>query len=127
MKKRIIMYVIVIFLLVSVTMIMLTDNGIIFKEDKNVHYMVQDALNLSPENNYQREQGYVSDAKTAARIGNAVIDSMLSSTLDVGTLSVGYDEETRMWYVSKSYIFHRGGFVIISQDTGEIVKMLLFK
>lgn len=44
-----------------------------------------------------------------------------------GIIRVEYDGENRLWEVSKSVGLTRAGFVIIDQDTGEIVRALFEK
>ena len=79
-------------------------------------------------NNYLPEVGYIPDAKTAQVVGSAIIDKMIGSgyTL-ISTITVKYDNENRLWLIEKGYFPHHGGFVIIKQDSGEIVKALLTK
>ena len=84
------------------------------------------AAQFHPENNYLPAAGYIPDAKTAQRIGSCMIDAMTGNHL-FGSVDIAYDAENRLWKVNKAYLFHRGGFIIIEQDTGRVVKALLNK
>lgn len=88
---------------------------------------LQSYLEMPLENNYLPNEGYIPDVKTAAKIGSAIIDELCEEDgmLGLGFVDVEYDENNRLWKVNKTYLFHRGAFVIIEQDTGEIVKALL--
>ena len=81
---------------------------------------------LAEDNNYAPELGYIPDAKTAATVGGAVIDQLTGKHL-FGAVTVSYDPEARLWLVQKGYFPHAGGFVIIEQDSGRIIKALLCK
>ena len=81
---------------------------------------------LAEDNNYAPEVGYIPDAKTAATVGGAVIDQLTGKHL-FGAVTVSYDPEARLWLVHKGYFPHAGGFVIIEQDSGRIIKALLCK
>lgn len=85
-------------------------------------YVVQ----FSEENNYLPDAGYIPDTETAKAVGSVVIDKLTGNSL-FGTITVKYDEDNRLWKISKSYLFRQGGFVIIEQDSGKIVKALLTK
>ena len=82
---------------------------------------------FSEENNYLPEKGYISDAETAVRVGGAIIDNMCEKDGSFGSVSLYYDRENRLWMVDKGYLFHPGGFVVIEQDSGKVVKALLSK
>ena len=85
-------------------------------------------LEMHEENNYIPDVGYINDARTAAVIGGSIIDNLCNKTLlHIGHITVGYDAENRLWKVSKGYLFEQGAFVIIKQDTGEILKALYYK
>lgn len=89
---------------------------------------LQDDLDLLPENNYYADEPCVPDAKTAARIGSAVLDNMCNAS-SFGLFRftyVEYDEANRVWRVTKSYV-RTSGIVIIDQDTGEIIRALFQK
>ena len=81
---------------------------------------------LAEDNNYAPEVGYIPDAKTAATVGGAVIDQLTGKHL-LGAITVSYDPEARLWLVHKGYFPHAGGFVVIEQDSGRIIKALLCK
>ena len=81
---------------------------------------------FSEDNNNYPELGYIPDAKTAATVGGAVIDQLTGKHL-LGAITVSYDPEARLWLVHKGYFPHAGGFVIIEQDSGRIIKALLCK
>lgn len=84
------------------------------------------AAQFHPENNYLPAAGYIPDAKTAQRIGSCMIDAMTGNHL-FGRVDIAYDAENRLWKINKVYMFHSGGFIIIKQDTGRVVKALLNK
>lgn len=82
----------------------------------------------SDVNNYYSDGECVPDAKTAAKIGEAIIDNMCNSGFfSFGVVTVEHDSVNRLWKVSKGSLFSKGGFVIIDQQNGEIVKALLNK
>ncbi len=81
---------------------------------------------FAEENNYLPDAGYIANAETAKGVGGAIIDELTGAKLFGGT-RVEYDEENRLWLVEKGYLFHQGGFVIIEQDSGKVVKALLNK
>ena len=78
------------------------------------------------ENNWVPDQGYIPDAQTALEVGSAVIDSMTGYHF-FGASDVTYDAEHRLWRVRRGYLFRQGAFVVIEQDTGKIIKALLYK
>lgn len=90
---------------------------------------LQSYLEMPAENNYLPDEGHIPNAKTAAKIGSAIIDQMCQDdgVLGLGFVDVEYDKSNRLWKVNKGYMFHQGGFVIIEQDTGKIVKALFNK
>jgi len=81
---------------------------------------------FTEENNYFPEVGYIPDASTAKAIGSRIIDN-LAQHKGFGITTVTYDQENRLWLVDKGYLFSRGGFVIIEQDSGKVIKALLSK
>ena len=81
---------------------------------------------LIEENNNYPEVGYIPDVKTAAAIGGAVIDKLTGKRL-FGAVTVSYDPDVRLWLVTKNYFPHAGGYVVIEQDSGKIIKALLHK
>lgn len=82
----------------------------------------------SDVNNYYSDGECVPDAKTAAKIGEAIIDNMCNNKfLNFGVVTVEHDRVNRLWKVNKGSLFSKGGFVIIDQQNGEIVKALLNK
>lgn len=86
---------------------------------------LQSYLEMPSENNYYAYEACIPDAQTAARIGSALIDNMCEkSAFDVGFVTVEYDAANRLWRVNKGYLFSQGGFVILQQDTGEVVRAL---
>ena len=78
------------------------------------------------DNNYLPDVGYIPDAETADAIGSAIIDKLTGHSL-LGVSTVTYDEENRLWMVERGYLFSQGAFVVIEQDTGRIIKALLYK
>ena len=82
----------------------------------------------SDANNYYFGGECVPDAKTAAKIGETIIDNMCNSDFfEFGVVTVEHDSENRLWKVSKGSLFSKGGFVVVDQRNGEIVKALLNK
>ncbi len=89
---------------------------------------LQSYLELNPENNYYYDSECIPNAKTAAKIGGVIIDNMCNKgAFSIGFITVEYDAANRLWRVNKGYLFSQGGFVVIKQDTGEIVRALLNK
>lgn len=83
---------------------------------------------LHPENNYFYNKNCVIDSDIAAKIGSAVIDSVCKKSIfDIGSTSVEYDSTNGLWRVSRTYLFSSGGYVIIQESNGAIIKMLLYK
>ena len=84
---------------------------------------------FAEENNYFSYNGYIPDAKTAKIIGSQIIDKMTGGNrYEISGMTVEYDPENRLWMVSKEYLNGRhGGFVIMEQDSGKVVKALLTK
>lgn len=83
---------------------------------------------FSPDNNYIPDTGYVPDARTAKIIGSQIIDNFTgNSRFCPSSVTVKYDEENRLWLVEKGYFYSHGGFIIIEQDSGKIIKALLTK
>ena len=78
------------------------------------------------DNNCLPDVGYIPDAETADAIGSAIIDKLTGHSL-LGVSTVTYDEENRLWMVERGYLFSQGAFVVIEQDTGRIIKALLYK
>lgn len=78
------------------------------------------------DNNCLPDVGYIPDAETADAIGSAIIDKLTGNFL-LGVSTVTYDEENRLWMVERGYLFSQGAFVVIEQDTGRIIKALLYK
>ena len=93
-----------------------------FQNADLVEYLNQ----FSEENNYLPDAGYIPDAKTAKLVGSAIIDGMTGEKW-FGETTVKYDAENRLWRVDKGYLFHRGGFVVIEQDSGKVIKALFVK
>ena len=79
------------------------------------------------ENNYSLENGYIGDAKTAKKVGCAIIDRATGKNSLFSNATVEYDKELRLWKITKGYLFSGGAFVVIEQDTGKVVKLLLTK
>ncbi len=72
------------------------------------------------------DAGYIPDAKTAKAVCEPMIDEMTGNK-SLGGVTIAYDAENRLWLVEKSYLFAPGGFVLIEQDSGKILKALLTK
>lgn len=78
--------------------------------------------------NYLPAAGYIPDAKTAKIVGSQIIDRMTgNSGFVISEINIEYDEENRLWLVSKSYLFKNGGIIVIQQDSGEIIKAFLVR
>lgn len=89
---------------------------------------LQEYLEYTEENNYFPEAGYIPDAKTAKKVGSAIIDNFTGNTgLWISGVTVEYDETNRLWKVTKSYLMKNGAFVILEQDSGKVVKALFTK
>jgi len=128
-KKSLVYVLIALFLsfaVITIVMMALLYSSIGFEKGKEIS--MQKYLEMPLENNYKSDEGYIPDYKTAARVGGGIIDSMLDkSVFDFGHTTVRYDAENRLWKVTRGYLFDQGGFVIIEQDTGRVVKALLNK
>lgn len=81
---------------------------------------------FAEDNNCAPEVGYIPDYETAGEIGGAILDE-LTGAKGIGAVTVWYDADNRLWLVTKNYFPHAGGFVVIEQDSGRIVKALLCK
>ena len=127
MNKRMWICIVITILLtivVAVTVISNCSYAFIKPKEADLQYY----LDLAPENNYYSDKACISDAQTAARVGGAIVDNMCDKSIfNVGFISVEYDDANRLWKINKSYLFSQGGFVVIEQDTGEIVRALLNK
>lgn len=90
-------------------------------------------LNEYENINYLPQAGYIPDAKTAQIIGSAIIDKMTgNSPIRPSGVSVEYDQENRLWAITKGYYyglfaFGAGGVVVIEQDSGKIIEAYLTK
>lgn len=81
-----------------------------------------------PTNNFAPAEGYIPDAETAKVVGARIIDNLTGNHDHLfNGVEVKYDQTNRLWYISKGYLFSPGGFVVIEQDTGKIIKALLQK
>lgn len=82
-----------------------------------------------PTNNLVPAEGYIPDAETAKVVGSRIIDNLTGNRGHLfNGVEVKYDQTNRLWYISKGYLFStKGGFVVIEQDTGKIIKALLDK
>ena len=81
---------------------------------------------FSEENNFLPDSGYIPNVETAKTVGSSIIDKLTGKSF-FGIATVKYDENNRLWMIEKSYLFGGGGFVIIDQDTGKVIKALLTK
>lgn len=127
MNKRIWIYIAIGFLVMIVVATAVVSNySSAFIKPKEAD--LQRYLELPPENNYYSSNDCIPDAQTAARVGSIIIDNMCDKCIfNVGFITVEYDGANRLWKINKSYFFSQGGFVVIEQDTGEIIKALLNK
>ena len=89
---------------------------------------LEDAID-SNYGGYVPESGYISDAETAAIVGNAIINNLcrtdnreiLAWEEGYNDVVVDYDSSLRLWRISKGYMHHRGAVVIIEQDSGKVI------
>ena len=93
------------------------------REDVDLKAYVE---SFSEDNNYLPDVGYIHNAETANAIGSALIDKLTGHSMFGGSI-VTYDKEKRLWMVERGYLFSRGAFVVIEQDTGRIIIVLLYK
>lgn len=101
-------------------------SSIYFPKAKTIN--LQEYLEYAEDNNYFPEVGYISNAKTAKVVGSQIIDDLTgNNSFSISCVTVEYDEQNRLWKVSKGYLFKRGGLVIIEQDSGRVVKALFTK
>lgn len=77
-------------------------------------------------NNFVPEQGYIPDSQTAKIVGSKIIDELTGESW-FGNTIVEYDSANRLWLIHRTYLLNRGGFVVIEQDTGRVIKALLYK
>lgn len=69
---------------------------------------------ISEENNYLPDTGYIPDAKTAKAVCEPMIDEMTGNK-SLGGVTIEYDEENRLWLVEKGYLFGHGGSSLLSR------------
>jgi hypothetical protein len=81
---------------------------------------------FTEDNNFIPDAGYIPDARTAKIVGSQIIDKMANHRW-FGSVTIEYDEVNRLWKVEKGYFIFQGGFVIIEQDTGKVIKALKSK
>ncbi len=81
---------------------------------------------FAEDNNGAPEVGFIPDYETAGEVGGAIIDELTGKHL-FGSVTVSYDAENRLWLVTKNYFPWGGGFVVVEQDSGRVVKALLHK
>ena len=77
-------------------------------------------------NNFVPEQGYIPDSQTAKIVGSKIIDELTGESW-FGNTIVEYDSANRLWLIHRTYLLNRGGVVVIEQDTGRVIKALLYK
>ncbi|MDR1821558.1 MAG: hypothetical protein LBQ91_03870 [Oscillospiraceae bacterium] len=92
---------------------------------------LQNYIDLAEQYYYVPEKGYIPDAKTAAKIGESLIDS-LSGEHRAGKVTVEYDAENRVWHIRKVYwhnplvvVFGGAGGTLLEQDSGRILIVYL--
>lgn len=110
-------------ILVGGCALLFTTPSVTYEGEMDIRAYLDD---FSEDNNYYPELGYIPDAKTAAIVGGAIIDQLTGKHL-FGAITVSYDPEARLWLVTKNYFPHNGGFVVIEQDSGKVIKALLNK
>ena len=126
MKKKIWFWLCMIeavIILIGGCALLFTTPSVIYEGEMDVQAYLDD---FSEDNNYYPELGYIPDAKTAATVGGAVIDQLTGKHL-FGAVTVSYDPEARLWLATKNYFPHDGGFVVIEQYSGKVIKALLNK
>ena len=126
MKNKILFFLCIVQAIVIVGLvIMIIPESFTYNDKENID--LKEYLESFPEdNNYLPDVGYIPDAETANAIGSAIIDKLTGKSMLGGSV-VSYDEENRLWMIERGYLFSRGAFVIIEQDTGRILKALLCK
>lgn len=128
MNKRIWFYIsIVLFVFLLILLGAVLNYSCVILDQGNANLQVY--MEMVPENNFYANKACIPDAKTAAKVGSAIIDNMCNKNgFHFGFITVEYDGTNRLWEVNKAYgLFNQGGFVIIKQDTGEIIRALLNK
>jgi len=76
--------------------------------------------------NYLPDAGYIPDAKTAKIIGSQILDNLNGNSGYIFSgVYIEYDEENRLWLVSKGYSLFRGGEIVLEQDSGKVIKAFL--
>ena len=76
--------------------------------------------------NYLPDAGYIPDAKTAKIIGSQILDNLNGNSGYIfSRVSIEYDEENRLWLVSKGYSLFRGGEIVLEQDSGKVIKAFI--
>ena len=126
MKKKLWFWICMIetgIILIGGCILLFTTPSVTYEGEMDIRAYLDD---FSEDNNDYPELGYIPDAKTAATVGGAVIDQLTGKHL-FGAVTVSYDPEARLWLVHKGYFPHAGGFVVIEQDSGRIIKALLCK
>lgn len=78
------------------------------------------------DNNYYPDNGYIPNAKTAKKIGIAIIDELTDSS-GLGFVTIKYDKDNKLWYIQKNYLLGKGCFIVIEQESGKVIKALLLK
>ena len=126
MKKKIWFYLCIVQAVIIVAGLILTvapPKYTVDTEDVDLRAYVD---SFHADNNCLPDVGYIPDAETASVVGSVIIDKITGRSR-FGATTVTYDEENRLWMVERGYLFAPGGFVVIEQDTGRVIKMLLEK
>ena len=110
-------------ILVGGCAVLFSTPSVFYEGEMDIRSYVDD---LAEDNNYAPEVGYIPDYETAGEIGGAIIDE-LTGEKGIGAVTVCYDADNRLWLVTKNYFPHDGGFVVIEQDSGKVIKALLNK
>ena len=126
MKTRVCFFLCIIQLIIIVVLVLtIMPRKIIVNSTEGID--LQEYVDSFPvDNNCIPDVGYIPDVKTADAVGSAIIDKLTGCSFFGGT-TVTYDEKNRLWMVERGYLFSPGAFVIIEQDTGRIIKALLYK
>ena len=71
---------------------------------------------------YVPAYGYIPDAKTAVKVGGAIIDGICKPDWALlETVSVEYESVNRLWKVQKGYLPYASAIVVLDQDTGKVL------
>jgi len=85
-------------------------------------------LEPSESPKYIPDEGYISNAKAAKEVGTQIINDFCNpNEFTFSHVTIIYDKENRLWKVEKGFFPNNGGTVVLSQDTGEVITLFLWK